>query len=566
MSLSSLTVGLLLLAAGPGQADPTPPHAINRRDFKIPIVIPAEQRALMKELILYVSADQGKTWQQTATAAPDKDHFRFFASGDGLYWFTVVVVDQQNHRQPEDIYTVPPSQKILVDSIRPVVQITMAEREGEEVMVGWDIRDDSLDAGTLRLEYRAFDAPAQSLWQTVPVSPVASGQTRFRPNYTGPLVVRIEVKDRAGNSGSAQKDVPPAAGGQSANATPIPPAPAPQPNPNYNNAALPPGAQGNSPLNGGANYQNTARNDWPRPVYSPSGYPPTGQPSYPQAFPAAQPPYPPNGFPPGPPLGQQYPPAGQQYPPPYPPTGHEGDEQRLVAVSPGGVQPTQPGVTPTTSSPLMPPPRVVNDPRIALEYEVKCGTSGVAKVELWISQDEGRTWRYFTDDPTVGSPIEATLPGEGIFGLKLVVHSGAGLSKGPPQPGDPPDLRIEVDSTPPLVQMYEPKPDPRRRDTLNISWNATDRNLMPRPVTLEWSDRPEGPWRLIATDLPSTGSHPWQLTAEIPFQVLLRATAVDTAGNRGVAETRDKLLVDLNKPEGRILGIVPVNRSAPSRP
>src|SRR5262249_55592419 len=101
MSFSSLTLTLMLLAGGSAQVE-APPHAINRRDIKIPIEIGADQRALMKELILYVSPDQGKTWQQEAVVAPDKDHFRFFAAGDGQYWFTVVVVDQQGRRQPED--------------------------------------------------------------------------------------------------------------------------------------------------------------------------------------------------------------------------------------------------------------------------------------------------------------------------------------------------------------------------------------------------------------------------------------------------------------------------------
>jgi hypothetical protein len=44
--------------------------------------------------------------------------------------------------------------------------------------------------------------------------------------------------------------------------------------------------------------------------------------------------------------------------------------------------------------------------------------------------------------------------------------------------------------------------------------------------------------------------------------VQLRVTAVDTAGNRSIAETREPILVDLNKTKARIVGIAPT----PKRP
>jgi hypothetical protein len=204
----------------------------------------------------------------------------------------------------------------------------------------------------------------------------------------------------------------------------------------------------------------------------------------------------------------------------------------------------------------LPQLQVVNDPQITLEYEVtQYGPSGLSKVELWITKDDGRTWAYLTDDPDCKSPITATLPGEGVYGLRLVFQSGLGLTKGPPLANDLPDLRIEVDTTPPLVKLFEPRPDPQRRDTLIVTWSATDRNLGSKPITLEYAERPEGPWMPIAADLPNSGSYSWQLPPKIPYRVFLRASAVDTAGNRSTAETREPIPVDLTKPAGRILGI-----------
>jgi hypothetical protein len=184
----------------------------------------------------------------------------------------------------------------------------------------------------------------------------------------------------------------------------------------------------------------------------------------------------------------------------------------------------------------------------------------VSKVELYITKDDGRTWQYLADDPDCKSPITATLPGEGVYGLRLAFQSGLGLTKGPPLAGDLPDLRIEVDTTAPRVTLFEPRPDPQRRDTLIVTWNASDRNLAPKPITLEWAERAEGPWVPIAAELPNSGTYSWQLPPKIPYRVFLRASAVDTAGNRSTVESRESIPVDLTKPTGRILGILSAAR------
>jgi hypothetical protein len=203
----------------------------------------------------------------------------------------------------------------------------------------------------------------------------------------------------------------------------------------------------------------------------------------------------------------------------------------------------------TTSSVPLPRPQLLNSRDISLDYEVRTGPSGLSKVELWVTKDDGHTWEFLTDNPNLHPPITATLPGEGIFGLRLVVCSGAGLSKGPPQSGDAPEVRIEVDLTPPQVKLYRPQPDAYQRDALVISWNATDRNLPSRPLKLEYAEKPEGAWLPIAVDLPAAGSYTWQLPKNVPYRVYLRASAVDLAGNRTQAETREPVLIDLTNPE-----------------
>ena len=45
--------------------------------------------------------------------------------------------------------------------------------------------------------------------------------------------------------------------------------------------------------------------------------------------------------------------------------------------------------------------------------------------------------------------LKVELPGEGVYGLYLVVKSGVGRGKTGPKNGDMPQMRIEVDTTPP---------------------------------------------------------------------------------------------------------------------
>jgi hypothetical protein len=216
----------------------------------------------------------------------------------------------------------------------------------------------------------------------------------------------------------------------------------------------------------------------------------------------------------------------------------------------------------------LPPIRYVNNREVALAYEItREGPSRVGAVELWWTPDDGKTW-----DKAPMPPVEDAvqnnrrqrridlLEGDGVYGFSLVLRSRAGLSKRAPKPGDIPEMRIELDTVKPQATLFKLQADPQRRDTLILTWNATDKNLGPTPITLEWSQVPEGPWQPIAVDLANTGQYAWQLPSTMPVQVYLRLRARDLAGNVGEAVTPEPQLVDLTEPEGHLVDIAPVVR------
>jgi hypothetical protein len=104
----------------------------------------------------------------------------------------------------------------------------------------------------------------------------------------------------------------------------------------------------------------------------------------------------------------------------------------------------------------------------------------------------------------------------------------------------------------------KPQADPSRRDTLILSWQATDKNLTTTPITLEWSAQPgpDAQWNVIgAPELENTGHYEWQPTPDVPPNVFLRMTVRDTAGNKSVAQTATPELIDLSVPEVSNIGL-----------
>jgi hypothetical protein len=543
MGTGTLTLAYLLLTAG-ATPDIWP---INQSNIRIPIHVDPVRRPLIKQLILYASSDEGRTWKQVDVASPDRESFTFSAPTDGVYWFTVVVEDPQGNTEPKDLYKVPPSQKILVDTLKPQVKITAAERQGDDIVVNWEIQEDHPDLATLKLEYQTADA--RPIWYTAPLNnPPLIGQARFRLTSTGAVTLRVQMQDTAGNVGSATRDLPA-----------ITPPPAPLANPPTQPLTGREAAATSSPAwdnNRSASTTSLTRSDT-LPLASSSQQPASTyqQSSTPYQTPATT--Y-------QQPTSTQQPTSAQQpisnYQQPVPAPGPEFSN-RLVASSENT---RGPGVSSfSTNASQGPPVTFVKDRQVSIDYQVdKIGPSGLGKVTLWMTQDDGRTWRYLADNPNLKSPITADLPGEGVYGFRIVVESKAGLGKRGPVSGDPPEMRVEVDLTPPVAQLYAPEPDPHQRNALTITWNATDKNLTSTPVSLWWAERKDGEWHEIALNQPNSGRYPWLLPPDLPFRVFMRLTVRDSAGNVSIAETSEPVLVDLSEPEGRITGLA----TPPRRP
>lgn len=546
-----MTTGLLalLLALGVG-GTPADVYTMRSPHLEIPIRVNDARRGEIRELELHVSTDMGRTWTLIGRANPNDKAFPFNAKADGLYWFAVCAVDKNNRREPEDMATAPPALKVLIDTAHPALQIVAIDRVGEEVQVAWECSDSQADPNSLRLEYRPAGTEPTAVWTPVPVANQLNGTYRFRPVHGGAITLRMQITDSAGAPATVVKDVPAAAV-----------------------AAAPP------PVT--TVYQN------PPPAPAPIMTPPT--PAIQQTTSVAPPPVAPlpampnavSAPPPMPEAPPAMPAASNPIAPPTPPAME-------APATPPALAPlrstNEPAPRPTGPTELAPPPSApaahgsptdvqhVRDRQVAIDFDVdRKGPSGVKKIEVYVTQDDGQTWYKYSETANTTPPLQLDLPPrDGLYGFCMVLWSGVGQSEGPPRAGDAPHFKLLVDRTLPQVSLFEPVLDSNQPNALLVRYKAADANLVPGSVSLYWKGRPDQPWQPLAAGSPRPSAQfagvqecSWTLPPDVPNSVYLRVTARDQAGNVGEFVTRDPVTVDLNKPVARVKAVVPAGYRRP---
>src|SRR5207302_1100566 len=81
--------------------------------------------------------------------------------------------------------------------------------------------------------------------------------------------------------------------------------------------------------------------------------------------------------------------------------------------------------------------------------------------------------------------LTVELTEDGPYGFYLVVKSGAGLSLAAPTSNSPPQMRLKLDTKLPVAELYQPEEDKKQKDSLLITWKASDENLAAEPVLVD---------------------------------------------------------------------------------
>jgi hypothetical protein len=198
---------------------------------------------------------------------------------------------------------------------------------------------------------------------------------------------------------------------------------------------------------------------------------------------------------------------------------------------------------------------VLNTTRAFIDYRIdQVGPSGVGKVEVWVTADKGQNWKCMGEDHDKRSPAEVVFPGDGVYGVKLVVINGNGFGSKAPTPGEEPATWVEVDTTAPKLELRETDAS-STPGHITIRWAAIDKNLGSEPIELYYATRREGPWQPIAKNVKNEGMYRWAFPRDATTQFFVRVEATDLAGNVTRAETPTPIVLDVTEPRVSVIHI-----------
>jgi hypothetical protein len=250
-----------------------------------------------------------------------------------------------------------------------------------------------------------------------------------------------------------------------------------------------------------------------------------------------------------------------------------------------GGRPGDPLTAPGTGAPAVgavPQPNIyyVNTLTFDVDYTIqRMGRSGVRAAHLFVIREQG-DWK-----PAKGSPFEVNLmpsdrdqtlslkytaDQEGLYGFYVIPESGAGLRAPDPRKGDQPMVLVEVDTSKPhcKIEGVRVTPGGARGPLVEITWRAEDRNLMPQPVSLEYSlDKGAPQWREIKYRLDNnltkeTGRYVWEVPDTELWKFWVRVRATDKAGNTGEDMWDREVVIDLTTPAAGVQGVRPGDPAA----
>ena len=517
---------------------------LGSRAFSIPFSVDQSATGPIQVHLFAATANSPQTewkWVEAKDADPSgNQQFDFTADSDGEFWFatwTVQGVQKASGQEPKPS-NIQPQRKIFVDTTKPTIQLS-ADSDGDgQVSVLAKVTDVTpIDEMVLRYitdqmtDWKHLDAGLLRQGQQVQFQPAGDWQQ---------LSVQLVASDQAGNRNTADQLV---RRPRIAEAVP---------GPRYADRSLAPWNQLGPSIPSGSlgGYAASQLGRQPEVILPPPATPDQitntflNAPQRPEQ----------TRSPEKPSLASESP-GPETVPAPVPKSDPKRDLQKYrsrslaEAMRPLSEKSLVPDTQPESPAPparalsrrpTVPaisrvPIRFSDSERFSLDYVLEAvDTRGVEAVELYGSVDEGETWKLWGRDPDRQSPFDIETREEGVFGYRIVVVGRSGLASARPMDGDLPDMVVVVDKQKPKVRISGARyGEGDRVGALVIRYEVDDANLKERPITLAFSENPDGPWTTIAGGLRNDGDYVWPADPGLPRGFYLRLDAMDKAGNVG---------------------------------
>lgn len=544
--LTLALLAVLWVQSAPAAPIPTRPVHTNKTRFRIPYRFDGEEirRLAAREIRLYVSTDYGSRWFVAQSVAPVAGRFEFQAPRDGEYWFAVRTLDGRGRLHPEGQIT-EPGLRVVVDTTLPELTITVRQLEAGKAQAEWKGVDLHLEPSQLRMEYILAGA---AKWRPLRVPAQAAGQVVWTIPAGGLVAVRGSIQDQAGNVGRAQHQLG------------VAPADQIVPRPSVPDFSQPIAALDSVPgssLTLPQDFSTTSTDTTEFGAHE--GIGPEPERSLAELRSAlsdmTQAPSAPN------PRNRLIRSSDNSRPEitrgRYRPQERDAGQQRAELHDRAGQSRGWENVQVS---------RIVNSRRFMIDYRIDgVGPSGVRRVELYVTRDDGRTWTKHGEDTDRVSPILVEVAEDGMYGFSLRVQSGNATVSRAPIDGEQPDFTLRVDQTPPSVSLL-----PAQTALIGgngdivFQWIADDQNPVEGSVSLAYATEANGPWEVFADRIPNTGRYRWQTPTNIPPQLYIRLTVEDAAGNSAHATTDQPIFTDRARPTARILNVETAAKPSPA--
>jgi hypothetical protein len=208
-----------------------------------------------------------------------------------------------------------------------------------------------------------------------------------------------------------------------------------------------------------------------------------------------------------------------------------------------------------TNQRQLPASFVTKQSEVEIPFTVRGGTTPETQptsVRIFVSWDSGQTWHFYEERRPEDARFRfrARQDGEFWFATQTIDRSGRPDSAEPRSP----QLRLVIDTQRPQL-LVQANVD--TSGNVNLSWSATDANLAPASLKLEYQDAAGtgGPWQPI--EVKAAPPNSTQLSGQTIFLaavssrfINLRAEIADAAGNAAFFSQR----LSLTPPKPKVAG------------
>ena len=163
---------------------------------------------------VWFSIDEGKNWETAGHFGVEQTHFLFQAEQDARHWVRFVGPGQEKTAKgpvplPHRIYVVDRKAPEIAIAVRPSPwddeekKVPHIYKVGDDVSIGWAVRDINLKPNSIQLESCIGKVPFQLAWGRFrgALPPTGRRVVKIPPDAAqeGSIRFRIEAEDKAGN-------------------------------------------------------------------------------------------------------------------------------------------------------------------------------------------------------------------------------------------------------------------------------------------------------------------------------------------------------------------------------